>query len=356
MPLFFFFTGILPVAGNEREFLLRLIPYLVLAILAFELLSRGTGYLLITERFTMVRVWTYMMAALAIFTRKPLKFNVTPKGKTGVPKMAYAPQLVLFLLSVAAPIWATIAYSRGWINYTAPGWGALAFWINLVWAMWNMYFAWYVVRHTLKMKQQRQDHRFVEQLPIQVRAEDGAATVFPAITVDLNPTGLGFRSTHKVESGTQVAMKLPLSTERVWVIGEVRFVHMEASRFGEVYVHGVEFGELPIEVRDAIELHCTQHAMPMWRPKYRQSIDIITRANEVVRNLRGDRRRIIGLPATVSLVKGFSGETVELPQMLILEEMSTRGARVVGDAPIPPGTAITVDVSGAAITLAGTVR
>ena len=357
MPLFFFFTGILPVAGNEREFLLRLVPYLILSILAFELLSRGTGYLLMTERFTMVRVWTYMMAALAIFTKRPLKFNVTPKGKTAVPVSAYAPQLGLLLLSIAAPIWATFAWYYGWINYTAPGWGALAFWVNLVWVLWNVSFAWYVVRHTLKMRQQRQDHRFVEQLPIQVRAEGGeTATIFPAITVDLNPTGLGFRATHKVEEGTQVAIQLPLATERVWTIGEVRFVHREPSRFGDVHMHGVEFGDMPIEVRDAIELHCTQHAMPMWRLKYRQSIDIMTRTAEVVRNLRGDRRRIIGLPATVSLVQDYGRDAVELPQMLILEEMSARGARVVGDAPIAPGTQITVDVPGASITLAGTVR
>lgn len=357
MPLFFFFTGILPVAGSEREFLIRLVPYLILSILTFELMSRGTGYLLMTERFTMIRVWTYMMAALAIFTRRPLKFNVTPKGKTAVPKRAYAPQLVLLLLSIAAPIWATIAYYNGWINYTAPGWGALAFWVNLVWVLWNVSFAAYVVRHTLRMRQQRQDHRFVEQLPIQVRTEGAAdATVFPAITVDLNPTGLGFRATHKVESGTAVAMQLPLATERVWTFGEVRFVHQEPSRFGDVYMHGVEFGDLPIEVRDAIELHCTQHAMPMWRLKYRQSIDIITRTHEVVRNLRGDRRRIIGLPATVSVMNEPAGEMLELPQMVILEEMSAKGARVVGDAPIPPGSAIAVDVTGAPITLAGIVR
>ncbi len=357
MPLFFFFTGILPVAGNEREFLVRLVPYLILSILAFELLSRGTGYLLITERFTMIRVWTYMMAALAIFTKRPLKFNVTPKGKTAVPVSAYAPQLVLLLLSIAAPIWATFAWYHGWINYTAPGWGALAFWVNLVWVLWNVSFAWYVVRHTLKMRQQRQDHRFVDQLPIQVRAEGGeTATIFPAITVDLNPAGLGFRATHKVEEGTRVAIQLPLATERVWTSGEVRFVHLEPSRFGDVYMHGVEFGDMPIEVRDAIELHCTQHAMPMWRLKYRQSIDIMTRTAELVHNLRGDRRRIIGLPATVALMNDTGEDPVELPQMLILEEMSAKGARVLGDAPIAPGTAITVMVSGARISLAGIVR
>ena len=113
MPLFYFYTGILPVSGNEGEFLARLVPYIVLAILAFELLSRGTGYLLLSERFTMVRVWTYMLATLSLFSSKPLKFNVTPKGMSDVPFRTYAPQAFVLRrrLSVFghhAPVWRTM--------------------------------------------------------------------------------------------------------------------------------------------------------------------------------------------------------------------------------------------------------
>jgi cellulose synthase (UDP-forming) len=58
MPLFYFYTGILPIGGNQNAFLIRLIPYILISVVAFELLSRGTGYLFLSERFTMVRVWT----------------------------------------------------------------------------------------------------------------------------------------------------------------------------------------------------------------------------------------------------------------------------------------------------------
>ena len=37
MPLCFFFTGILPVAGDQTAFLARLFPYIIISILAFEL-------------------------------------------------------------------------------------------------------------------------------------------------------------------------------------------------------------------------------------------------------------------------------------------------------------------------------
>ena len=354
MPLFFFYTGILPVAGSETAFLSRLVPYILLCIVSFELLSRGTGYLILSERFTMVRVWTYMMAALAIFTRRPLKFNVTPKGHSSVPRMAYMPQLVLFLLSIFAPIWATIAYTQGIIYYDAAGWHSLAFWVNAFWALWNCYFAWHVVKHSLAMKQQRDDHRFADQMAIEVRAANAqGALAIPAMTADLNPTGLGFRATQRVEPGTKVTLELPIAPAPITVTGEVRHVQSEMSHLALVYMHGVEFGDMPIEVRDAIELHCTQHAMPAWRQKYRQSIDILTRAGEIVRNLRGQRRRLAGLPArlTVGDVRGTT-----TGRMMILEEMSEGGARVIGAEPISPGTPVTFEVPGASVRGAGVVR
>lgn len=357
MPLFYFYTGILPVGGDENAFLIRLIPYITLAILAFELLSRGTGYLLLSERFTMIRVFTYMRAALAIFTSRKLKFNVTPKGHLGAPLWTYSPQLILLILSVLAPIWATVAYTQGWIDYQAAGWGSLAFWLNGLWAAWNSYFAYHVVRHSLAMQQAREDHRFAEQLSIQVRSETGEGTsLVHALTLDLNPSGLGFRSTERVAEKAKVSIQLPLMGGPVWTMGEVMHVSEEETRLGRVFTHGVKFGELPMDVRDAIEMHCTQHSMPMWRMKYRQSIDIVTRTTEVMRNLRRERRRLVGLPARIFIVDQDGVNSVELPTRLILEDLSARGARLISDAPMAPGTAITFDVPGAKVSGGGVVR
>ena len=351
MPLFFFFTGILPVNVDEREFIVRLIPYLILSIATFELLSRGTGYLLLSERFTMVRFFTYSVAALSIFSSKPLKFNVTPKGRTGVPFRTFAPQLVLFVLSVLAPVFATVAFYRGWINYSANGWDSVAFWINTVWALWNCYFAGYVVRHCLLMKTQRDDHRFAEQLPILVAVADGAA--LHALTSDLNPAGLGFRATQQVEPGTKVAIELPLASGPVATHGIVRYVHALTSGLGTVYSHGVEFVETPVDARDALELHCTQHAMPAWRKRYRQSVDIVTLARQAVRSLRREPRRLVRLPARVRPHGDDSGAN---DTILILEEISARGARLIGNTPVEPGTRIHFEVAGSDIAGHGIVR
>ncbi len=360
MPLFYFFTGILPVGGDQHAFLIRLIPYITISIIAFELLSRGTGYLFLSERFTMVRVWTYMLAALAIFYSKPLKFNVTPKGHSAVPVSAYAPQLTLLLLSVAAPLWASLAFQLIWIKYSAPGWGSMAFWMNGLWALWNCYFALYVVRHTLAMKQQRDDHRFEEQLPVQVRLDlDGLIKLVPAMTSDLNSAGLAFRATQRIDVGTPVTITLPLGAQKVNSVGKIRHVEKETSHLGEVFMHGVAFEDMPIASRDIIELYCTQHSMPVWRMRYRQSIDIMTRVGEVFGNVRGERRRLVGLPTTVRFGGATPTDASDDPgiaQLLVLEEISERGARLIGEAPIPPGTTVSIDVPGSSQIRYGIVR
>src|SRR6185503_4384297 len=101
-------------------------------------------------------------------------------------------------------------------NYTAPGWSSLAFWMNGVWALWNCYFAASVVRHSLAMRQRRDDHRFDEHMPIEVCVHQaGARDVIPAMTADLNAAGLAFRATCRVEDDTCVSITLPLGGQRV---------------------------------------------------------------------------------------------------------------------------------------------
>ena len=271
--------------------------------------------------------------------------------------MAYAPQLALLVQSVAAPIWATVAYHQGWINYTAKGWGSMAFWMNGLWALWNCYFAYYVVRHSLTMRQRRDDHRFDEQTAIEVLIQSATGSeLIPAMTADLNSAGIGFRATRRVEPGTKVSIVLPLGAERVRVGGEIRHVEVEQSGLGDVYVHGVVFGDLPMEARDAIEMYCTNHSMPVWRMRYRQSIDIVRLAGETMHNLRAGRRTLVGLPASVSAAGGEGDDRAEVTRTFVLEEIGPRGARLIGDAPIEPGTPINFSVFGSSLAGSGTVR
>ncbi len=346
-PVVFFFTGWLPVNVTNAQLVTRLVPYVLLTVISFELLSRGTGWILISERYNMAKFWTYIKTYRGFFTNKKLKFNVTPKGTNDVPFETYAPQLILLVVSVVSVIWATIAYKAGWVNYHAPGWSSLAFWLNAFWVAWNIYFAGYVVFHSRASRQQRVDHRFIDSFPITVNATDKDGREYRdllALTQDLNPAGLAFRSAFQLPLGTQVKIDLPLASGVIPVSGEV--THMEKGRTGnnDIYTHGVRFDDLPMETRDVIELHCAHHSVPMWRMKYRQSVNLLGKAVEMLANIRGERRYTVQLPARVSVEE--DGDEKAIDGLALLEDVSSSGARLLMETPVMPGTLVNFEVPG----------
>jgi cellulose synthase (UDP-forming) len=352
-PALFFFTGWLPVSVSDGEFLLRLVPYMALTFLSFELLSRGTGWLLLSERYGMTRFFTYILSLAGFFRRKPVKFAVTPKGVADVPFSTYAPQLVLAGILTSSVVWALVASHFGWIQY-AQGWGSGAIWVNGVWIVWNLYFALSVVHASMQSRQMRHDFRFVESLPVTVSVVDDAGAVLAshaATTQDLNTLGTSFRSTSSVENGARVRIPLRLSTGEFRVDGEVVRVTERRRGAEHFFTHGVQFVDLPIETRDAIELHCAHHSVPLWRSRYRQSMPFFAHAFERLSDIRAGRRRTVQLPAIVRLC---ADDQCELG-MGMLEELSDAGARLVLESPVEPGTRITYDVPGTGINGKGTV-
>ncbi|HLM69721.1 MAG TPA: glycosyltransferase, partial [Longimicrobium sp.] len=157
-PLIFFFSGVLPIKALNSAFLARFLPFLFLSMLLSEAWSRGRSNTWISERFHMVKFWTYTRAVFSIFSGKEQKFKVTPKGPGHVPFKTYSPQVVLMGLTVLAVVWATVAYEMGWIGYSGvEGWKSVAFLSNLFWASINFAVALSVVRLSVASRQHRGD-------------------------------------------------------------------------------------------------------------------------------------------------------------------------------------------------------
>lgn len=353
-PVVFLFTGLVPVRAPTGTLMAALSVYLIVSIASFELTARGTGYIFIAERYNVAKFWTYIVASMTLFSNKKLKFNVTPKGVTGVPLGTYLPQLILLIVSAAALVWAPLAFRYGWVNYQVESFD-LAFVVSLAWVVWNIYYTVGVVRLSRSAQQQRADHRFIDDVPVTLRLADGTVPAeWPAaiaMTQNLNPSGMAFRATFEVDAETQLDATLPLSTGTVQVQGRVVHVARERSEHGNVFLHGVEFEDMPITVRDAIEMHCTQHTVPIWRKRYRQSVDVLARFTEVIGNARHNKRTRIQLPARIVVDDG------ESPRIAggLLEELSSRGARLLVDLAIIPGSAIRFDVPGTDIEGSGHV-
>ena len=355
-PVVFFLTGWLPVNVTNAQLVTRLVPYVLLTIISFEMLSRGTGWILISERYNMAKFWTYIRACGGFFAKKPLKFNVTPKGTGDVPFETYAPQLFLLILSVASLIWATLAYTYGWVNYHAAGWSSLAFWLNGFWIAWNIYFAGFVVLQSRSSRQQRIDHRFIDAFPITVDATDKEGREYKellALTQDLNPSGMAFRASFALPKEAKIRIALPLAQGTYDVSGRVKHVEKSYTGNNAIYTHGVQFDNLPIDTMDAIELHCTHHSVPMWRMKYRQSLNLFNKAVELVANIRGERRFFVQLPARV-VIEGEEGES-PTEGLALLEDVSAKGARLLMEVPVPPNRLVTFDVPGTTFSGSGRV-
>lgn len=351
-PVLFFFTGWLPVSAPDGEFLLRLVPYMLLTMLSFEMLSRGTGWVMLSERYGMTRFFTYILALAGFFRRKPVRFVVTPKGTADVPFRTYAPQLFVAIACVAALLWAPIAAHNGWVTY-ADGLGSAAVWVNGAWLLWNFYFAAFVVHQSIQSRQQRLDFRFVERRPVEVQVLGENPGILTATTQDLNAFGLAFRASRALESGTRIRLPLRLRGEEHLVEGEVVRSRESQTPYGPVYEHGVRFVDLSIATRDALELHCAHDTVPSWRARYRLSMPLLAHAIERIADLRTTRRRAVLLPAMVRVCEPDE-QKCELG-LGMLEEMSGSGARLILENPIEPGYRVAYDVPGTGIGGSGTV-
>ena len=355
-PVVFFLTGWLPVKVSNAQLVTRFVPYMLLSIIAFELLSRGTGWILISERYNMAKFWTYIKTYRGFFTQKPLKFNVTPKGTGEVPFETYAPQLYLLIASVASLIWATFASRYGWVDYHGAGWSSLAFWFNGFWIAWNIYFAAFVILQSRSSRQQRGDHRFLDAFPITLHGLDPEGREYVdllALTHDLNPSGMAFRAAFQLPLGIEVRTTLPLASGPVDVRGKVMHIERGMTAGTQVFTHGVQFIGLPVEIRDAIELHCMHYSVPMWRMQYRQSQNLLSKAAEYVANIRGERRYLVQLPARITIESPDGAAPIE--GLALLEDVSPSGARLLMEIPVPPQTLVTFEVPGTSFSGAGRV-
>lgn len=353
-PLVFFTTGVLPIKAVNGVFLQHFIPFLLLSLLLSEALARGRSSTWVSERFHMVKFWTYTRAVFSVFSRKPQKFNVTPKGPGHVPFKTYAPQFILMVATIAAVVWATVASAAGWVDYPGYGWGSLSFISNGFWAAINFALAFSVVRHSLKVRQQRSDHRFRDRFPVSVRVVREGGRVkraHVALAQDLNPQGMSFRATSPLAEGTALRLTLPLSTATVNVKATV--LHCDEVREKgrpDAFRIGVLFQDVPVNVRDQIELHCTQHAVPLEQSLYGfaagAGAGLLSRTWTWVLSTRRERRETVNLPARVTVGVRRPGEKRRREQVALLEEVSASGARLVTDLPLPPGTPIEYQVPG----------
>ena len=353
-PIIFFTTGVFPLRVSATTFALVFLPYLGLQIVSFKLLARGHGSLLLADRFAMAKFFTHVLAITGYFTRRRLAFRVTPKGATHIPASTYAPQAVLVGLTILALAWGIYERTRG-ASEEIAGWGAAAFWVNTIFALWHAGVAMHIVRLSLGAQQRRTEHRFADTMAVNVRVlrPDGKLSAYDvAVTENLNPHGAALRCMHPIPAGARLEMTLPLHTRQVAVRARLVRRTEHATPYGTVHAHGVVFEDADQDTRDAIEMHCAQHATPLERQRYHEGVGSARETFRRFHDLRRERRVAVGMPARIVAIEPGAARLLATG---VLEDISPAGARVLIDHPIAPGSLVSVQIPGSTLETRGRV-
>ncbi|GAA2871774.1 glycosyltransferase [Pseudonocardia halophobica] len=138
-PVFFLCFDVRPVVSYGPDFLVRLVPYLVLNQLLFLVIGygrrtwRGTQYSLALFPLWIRAAWT---ACANVWFGRPLGFVVTPKTKqarTRPPWRLVWPQLTAMALLALAAVVGTVRYLLGAAEFTLLSLG-----VNLVWVVFDL--------------------------------------------------------------------------------------------------------------------------------------------------------------------------------------------------------------------------
>jgi cellulose synthase (UDP-forming) len=356
-PLIFFFTGVMPVVAVEREFLVRLFVYVFLMLCSFELLSRGSGYIWISERFEMIRWPLYLRAVTGLFTKKRLRFKVTPKGDEGRPPMrAYFVQLMVVVLSAVAVPWAMLAQSQGWIDYGFVGWSSGAFLVGGFWLLWNAGFTWAGIRR-VKDRGQEEDYRFPEAVPIRFHLDgrEGLdANPGLGMTHLLAASGLRFLSTTEVDANERIRLHLRLSTG-AWELTARVTGRGEHERAGvRMFDYLVSFDSPSSAAQLGIDLHCMHHAVPAKRQQLLPLPDLFEDVRLWFRERRTEPRTRVHVPAQIGVLE--DGGRALTWHAAVLEEMSGGGMLLLTEREIGEDAWVRCQVPGAALDAEGIVR
>jgi cytoskeletal protein CcmA (bactofilin family) len=142
-------------------------------------------------------------------------------------------------------------------------------------------------------------------------------------------------------------MTLPLKPRAVTASGIVVRRHESITPYGKAHVYGVLFGDLDRAARDAIDMHCAQHAVPLEGQRYRPGV--VSFARRYVLNRSRERGAI---PARVVVSDG--GHMRDLGVVLV-EATGRRDVRLTVESPIVETSIVELHTAGSPTALTGRV-
>jgi cellulose synthase (UDP-forming) len=130
-PIIYLFTGIAPVNAYSWDFMLRLIPFLLLNKLLFRV-AAGNIQVFRGEQYNLGLFPLWIQAVISVYAGSKLRFIVTPKQRQNKNYLPLVwPQISIIILTIGAISYAVWGYSVG-LEYQLTG-----VMINIFWGIYN---------------------------------------------------------------------------------------------------------------------------------------------------------------------------------------------------------------------------
>ncbi len=139
-PVIYLLFGIAPVVSFAGDFLVRIVPYLLMNQLMFTIVAWGMRPLR-GEQYNLALFPLWIEAVIIAFGGKRIGFRVTPKTRQmGVYLHLVVPQLVMAILLLISMVYGVVALGLGWRS------DEIGVVINIFWALYDLFMLQAIIR------------------------------------------------------------------------------------------------------------------------------------------------------------------------------------------------------------------
>ena len=167
-PIIILLTGILPIRVRSLEFLIHWFPFILLSSLANISLGRGYFRYIDTEKYNMLKMFTFIKASMFLLWPKDLVFRVTPKKADESIIRKDRSELLLHIILIGIIL---LSISVGFSNlfwksfYPAD---RVSIFIAIFWSIYNLVMLIVTILYIINRHYYRQEYRFPVKVKLQI--------------------------------------------------------------------------------------------------------------------------------------------------------------------------------------------
>lgn len=188
IPILIIGFNVFPMRVGVLDFVIHWAPYFILNIIANQVGGRGVFQYFKTEKYNLLKTIIFIEASFTLFSRKPLKFKVTPKS---VDDSVYRQERIslLWYMGILGSLVGAMLFAI--YKAVAPGMYNItwdAFVIAFVWSGYNSYVIFLALKEVFEKRHERKQYRFTvsDTGTLLIKGH-----VVPCTVVDLSHRGAG---------------------------------------------------------------------------------------------------------------------------------------------------------------------